>query len=327
VDGGIGGGSGDDAATPTTAVARALLKASNARAKVTAAEGAPHPDLPGLRLLRRTEVAGRQVDWADGPLWLVGLDSGVNVTRDPLRWLARIGGLFDAQRHNETGAFGAHPSDGYFHTLNHRWQVSSVTSITMTPATASRAAFRVGSQWAGVPQQRYVVFAGPGATEAKGPQDLPPLPRAMLQLAAQEGSTSFFSALREHYGYEHGRLLCSTRGAAVGAKPKFFTGRSDGWLFRQYGYMRSGVAQEGVQSHPKFSPRKVSAGWVVRNVGWWRGKVGGGVVRSTALPSLTILCSTPPHVGYVSGRAAGHGRQGAQPRRSDRRHPRRGPPI
>ena len=109
----------------------------------------------------------------------------------------------------------------------------------------------------GVPQQRYIVFAGPGATEAHGPQDLPPLPRAMLQLAAQEGSTPFFSALREHYGYEHGRLLCSTRGAAVGAKPKFFTGRSDGWLFRQYGYMRSGVAEAGVQSHPKFSPRKV----------------------------------------------------------------------
>jgi hypothetical protein len=263
-----GGGDGAPAAAaaplstaPLAVLRRLLLRVATADNAVRGGTGKPveHPELPGLMLTRRTTVGGRLVDWADGPLWLVGLDTGKAHLTDPLQWLSRVGLLYDAQRHNATGPWGAHPRDGFFHYLV-RWQISAITSITPSPPTANTARFRTGSQWGPLPAQSYVVFGGPGGVEVASAAELPPLPRALLDIALQDGARTFFSPLRHRYNFDSGRLLCAPRGAIVGTKPKFFTGRSDGWLFRQYGYMRSGQAARGLQSHPKFSPRTVSIG-------------------------------------------------------------------
>lgn len=249
---------------PLAVLRRLLLRYATAGNAVrpgggSAARPVEHPELPGLMLTRRTTVGGRQVDWADGPLWLVGLDTGKGHLTDPLAWLSKVGILYDAQRHNATGPWGSHPRDGFFHYLV-RWQISAITSITPSPPTANTARFRGGSQWGPLPAQSYVVFGGPGGVEVASAGELPPLPRALLDIAVQDGARTFFSPLRHRYNFDNGRLLCAPRGAIVGTKPKFFTGRSDGWLFRQYGYMRSGQAAKGLQSHPKFSPRTVSEG-------------------------------------------------------------------
>lgn len=324
--GGEGAG-GNAAMTPLQAVKRLLLRyATRGNALVRGGDEGDdgegkdgpfeHETVPGLRLARRTTVSGRTVDWTEGALWVVGLDTGKVHSHDPLKWMSKVGILFDAQRHNVTGPFGTHPRDGYYHHIL-RWQVASATSITMTPPTPNTARFRVGSQWGPLPPQDNVVFAGPGALELQSVGDLPPLSRAMLDIALQEGATPFFTPLRDAYNIDRGRLLCSSRGAVVGTKPKFFTGRAgayeecsgymedvggarrrcsapaglqspraafpqslthtllslprpplspslllstaDAWMFRQYGYMRSGLAKKGHQSHPKFSPRRVRA--------------------------------------------------------------------
>ena len=251
---GSGGGTRNAAAALRSLIARSLSRGS----VLDSSGPSDHPSLPGLRLSKRTTVGGRQVDWLDGPLWVIGLDNGKEFSADPLKWFSRVSLLYDAQRHNATGPFGSHPRDGYLHHLV-RWQIAAVTSITMEPKGPNTAKFRTGSQWGPLPPQEYVVFAGPGALEVQQVDSLHPLSRALLELSMQRGAKPFFSTLRDNYNIEHGRLLCSNRGAVLGSKPKFFTGRSDGWMFRQYGYMHSGLAGRGISdiSHPKVSPRKV----------------------------------------------------------------------
>lgn len=198
------------------------------------------------------------MDWLEGPLWLVGLDTGRAQVTDPLKFLARVAPMFDAQRHNATGPFGAHPRDGYFHHLLKN-QVAAVTSIAMAPPTANTASFRGGNQWGPFPPITNLIFAGPGVLEVKDAGDLPPLSRALLELVTQKGTRVHFARMRNNYDISRGRLLCARSAVVMGAKPKFFTGRSDGWMFRQYGYMLSGVSRKprSDESHPKFSPRKI----------------------------------------------------------------------
>ena len=207
----------------------------------------------GLPLLRRTVVGNRTIDWLDGSLWLAGIDG--QFWQNPFHWWSKIGVLFDALRSNATPAFGEHPADGYL-----QWQANGrITggsgSIVRSQETHNRMAFKQGAQWP-MPPMDTVLFTGDGAVVLDNVDALSSWFRRTLQLATQPHSRHYFNDLLKELNDHH--FLCATRGAMPGVKNKFFTGRSDAWMWRQYAYAATGLLQKGYASHPKYPPRKVT---------------------------------------------------------------------
>ena len=84
----------------------------------------------------------------------------------------------------------------------------------------------------------------------------------LLRLATQADTRVVFSpqlqsALGLH-GSSGNTLVCARRAVIPSAKPKFFTGRADANMYRQYAYMIAGLAGDGIKAHPGYPPRMVT---------------------------------------------------------------------
>ncbi len=217
-----------------------------------------HEDIPDLRLSGRTRVGNLTMDWLDGPLWLAGLDG--QWSGNPYHWFAKMATLYDAQRVNATPGFGAHPADGYMHHLI-KWEVAHEKSVYMSPATSNRVQYKVGSQWP-IPPMEFVAFTGDGANVLNNRTVLRDWFASVLRLSTQPNTKTYFNDLLTAYGdrtkHKDTRWLCTTSGVIPGAKNKFFTGRADAWMFRQYAYQYTRIADEGARSHPVYPPRHIT---------------------------------------------------------------------
>jgi hypothetical protein len=170
-----------------------------------------------------------------------------------------MGMLFDATRSNATRRWGDHPNDGY---LQHRGQgeiTGASGSITRVRAKGkavfNRMAWKQGAQW-DMPPMDYVLFTGDGAVVLDGPHKLNPWFRGTMELATPPGTKHYFNEVLsklDDYNY-----LCTRRAGIPGVKNKFFTGRADAWLWRQYAYKSLGLLEKGLRSHPRYPPRKVT---------------------------------------------------------------------
>ncbi len=211
------------------------------------------PGLPGLRVVMRTEVGNMTISWLDGSVWLAGLDG--QWSSNPYHWWSKIGALYDAQRSNKTGGFGSHPSDGYIH-YQRIHEIASQPNIFLGPRTRNPVMWKVGAQW-DLPPQDYVIFTGDGALEIPAMEELRDWFKSMLSLSTQAQTKHYFSDILTRLDREH--IVCMPRRTAIpSVKNKWFTGRADAWMMRQYVYQYAGLAEKGIRTHPKFPPRKIT---------------------------------------------------------------------
>lgn len=212
------------------------------------------PGLNGFSIKLRTQVGNKTINWVDGSVFITGLDGQWNA--NPYHWWSKIGALYDSQRVNRTvGGFGTHPNDGYIQHLDSH-EIASKPSILLRPVTANRASWKIGAQW-DVPSQDNILFVGDGAREIGSVNDLRDWYGSVLRLATQSHSKYFFNDLLTRLNNDN--LLCTPQKSAIpSVKNKWFTGRSDAWLFRQYAYTATGLAAKGVKHHPKYPPRKIT---------------------------------------------------------------------
>lgn len=241
-------------------------------------QGGPfmHENVSGLTLAARTSVGGGEaggttIDWLPGPLWLAGLDG--QWASNPFHWWSKVGALYDARRANATPSFGDNPDDGY---IQHTLRAPSVQSIVRSApspgpgrgtasallrppfSTANSAAYKVGPQWGPLPPMDTVIFTGDGARGVKSAASLGGWYRSVLSLALPPGSTATFNDYLSTLS-PSSHLVCSAHGGAIpSSKPKWFTGRGDAWMWRQYAYVSTGLSGRGVRPHPKYPPRMIT---------------------------------------------------------------------
>jgi hypothetical protein len=241
---------------------------------------------PGLRVRRRTYTRNMTVDWLDGALWVAGIDG--QWFSNPYHWFTKIGALFDTMRANVSkGGFGSHPMDSYPNWASAGAFGNKRTTVLASEVAAAnggayiagdatssdgpkgapdggllgvdnphnRISWRQGAQW-DIPPMDFVLFAGDGAYPLVNKSDLNEWFRATLELAIQPATRTYFNDALSRLSPNH--IVCSTRGVIPGAKNKFFTGRSDAWLYRQYAYMMAGLPEKGIKSHPLYPPRKIT---------------------------------------------------------------------
>lgn len=247
------------------------------------------PGLPGLTVRRRTHSHNLTIDWIDDDvLWLAGLDGQWNA--NPYHWFSKIGALYDAQRANGSSSheFGAHPMDSYPSFSPPGYFGNRATTITYkdmedlrkslqandgkgVPSSQQQSkltinslefdnpfnhiSWKVGPQW-NIPPMDTILFVGDGAKEIKDIDNLGHWFKGTLKLATQPHTKSFFYNGMTKFSPNH--LICSTKGVIPGGKNKFFTGRADAWLFRQYAYMEADLVKKGIKPHPLYPPRKIT---------------------------------------------------------------------
>lgn len=166
-----------------------------------------------------------------------------------------MGTFLDAQLSNRSGAFGAHPNDGFIHHQKAH-EVASRQSISMEPPTKNPTSWRVGPQW-DLPAIDYAIFAGDGSLEIESASALRDWYGSVLRLAVQPHTKTYFADLLTRLDDEH--LICMPRQTGMSSvKNKWYTGRMDGWLLRQYAYMSAGLPEKGIMAHPKYPPRKIT---------------------------------------------------------------------
>ncbi len=214
--------------------------------------GAPHPALPGLTVLAQTRVGELQVDWVAPGLWLGSLDEAE--AADPLLFMRRVMGLFDAQRANATNAFGDHPKDGFLHFLE-SWQVAAQPSVHQDTITSNRIAYKVGAQWP-VPPMSNVAFSGAGARAAADVDALGDYFKTVLATAAAPGAGLWLNDLASALGPK--KLICAPSGGIAGIKPRIFTARTDAGMWKVYNYQNVGLSVEGQLPHPFYAPRMIT---------------------------------------------------------------------
>lgn len=233
------------------------------------------------------------VQWLDHPMWLAGLDG--QWKSNPFHWWSKIGAIYDARRSNATPGFlpsgtdaqgrpvwpggqRGHPDNGY---IQHAWNVPHTPSVfareqeygNMPQARdappklpwqqSNRLQYKVGPQWE-LPPLESVIFTGKGAEEIASAEALNDWASSTLQLAtmgaspSRQGGTAFtFNNLLSTLSKTN--LVCSAKGGVVlGAKNKWFTGRGDAWMWRQYAYQATGLSAKGVRLHPRFPPRQIT---------------------------------------------------------------------
>jgi hypothetical protein len=236
------------------------------------------PELPGLKIRKRTFVNNVTIDWLDGALWIAGIDG--QWFSNPYHWFSKIGALFDSLRSNYTPFFGDHPSDGYPQwtrsgALGSRSSTIAHPQIGDIGGTGDKGGamnkdgsaagnlhnpfnklrWLVGPQWR-LPSMDFLFFAGDGANVLKDKTELKDWFRSTLELSIQPHTQFYFNdALKR---LSPNRLVCSTTGVIPGGKNKLFTGRADAWLFRQYAYQMAGLHVKGISPHPKYPPRKIT---------------------------------------------------------------------
>jgi hypothetical protein len=223
------------------------------KAKIIREGGFDHEVVPGLRVDKRVDIGyNRTVDWVDGTLWLVGLDSGS--ATNPFHWMSKMGLLFDAQRSNATRGFGAHPMDRYVLWAN-KLAIKSEATASRDRRSHVRTAWKQGSQWA-IPSMDNVVLVGSGSTTIKHIAHLGDWFEQSSRIVSQPHTKFFANELVRHLSPK--RLICARRGVVVGAKYRLFTSRADHWLFRMYAYQVAGVLGKGLLPHPRYPPRKIT---------------------------------------------------------------------
>jgi hypothetical protein len=214
--------------------------------------GAPHPALPGLQLLAQTRVGELHVDWVAPGLWLGSLSA--EEASNPLTFMRRVLGLYDAQRANATPAFGDHPKDGFMHFLE-SWQVAAQPSVHTDTITSNRISYKVGAQWP-VPPMTNVAFSGAGARATADADALGDYYRTTLATAAAPGAALWFNDLASQLGPQ--KLVCAPSGGIAGLKPRLFTARTDAGMWKVYNYQNVGLSVEGQLPHPHYAPRMVT---------------------------------------------------------------------
>ncbi len=230
-----------------------------------------HPAAPRMKVLRTTTTSdGITVDWTEGALWLAGIDG--QWSTNPFHWFSKIGALFDARRSNSSDHFGDHPSDGWIQAANPD-RIPGVMTVLgkrdhaelsrakdlgyKSFSQANSARYRVGPQWGPLPPMDNIVFAGDGSNSIDDITSLGDWYRSTLRLATPLHSVYAFKTFVSALGPKH--LVCSARGGAiVGSKTKFFTGRADAWIWRQYAYMATGLSAKKIIPHSHFPPRKIT---------------------------------------------------------------------
>jgi len=206
----------------------------------------PHPLIPGLTLLARTQVGDVDIDWVEPGMWLVALETQEG--ESPLRWMRRVMGLYDAHRANASLNFGDHPRDGFMHFLE-SWMVASAPSVYTDTPSSNRIEYKVGPQW-DMPPMTNIVFNSKN-TSAHTPAEYF---LSLLNLAAP-GSKPFFTELQNTLSRNH--MVCTTKGGIPGSKHRIFTGRTDASMFKTYAYQKLGLGVQGIRPHPRYAPRKI----------------------------------------------------------------------
>ena len=245
------------------------------------------PGLSGLTVRRRTHTHNLTIDWIDNDvLWLAGIDGQWNA--NPYHWFSKIGALYDSMRSNGTfpHKFGSHPMDsfpsfappGYFANRDTTITYQEIQSLRKSLPSKNaepgkehssklsirnlefdnpfnHLSWRIGPQW-NIPSMDKILFVGDGSKEIKDADNLAPWFKSTLKLATQPHTKSFFKDALTKFSPNH--LICSTKGVIPGGKNKFFTGRADAWLFRQYAYQEAGLLTKGIRPHPLYPPRKIT---------------------------------------------------------------------
>jgi hypothetical protein len=233
---------------------------------------------------QQTTVDDRVINWLDGPLWLAGVEVGSH--ENPFHWMSKVGMLFDAQRSNATTEWGKGPRDGYLqrtvstsfsdgpsiataeeieewsrtgrpsYTVGEGEEQGERDPISFPEKTQNRMTWRTGAQWTGIPSQDYVVFTGPGTQDFETESSLTDWFQAVLRLGIQRHSKVFARNLTTSLSSEN--MLCSMKGAVIGAKHRVFTSRADHWMFRAYAYDALGLLSKGLQPHTRYPPRTIT---------------------------------------------------------------------
>jgi hypothetical protein len=277
-----------------------------------------HEDIAGLRVVRRTRVGNRTINWVDGALWLAGIDG--QFWQNPYHWWTKMGALFDALRANAShpAGWGGHPDDGYVHASyrapdgGEGIDAPGARAIRGRAgggsggggATWNRASWRVGPQWR-LPPMDYVSFTGDGAIVLPNVTALHAWFRATMALATQPHSVHFFNDLirnLDDYNY-----VCTTRGGAVpGTKHKLFTSRSDAALLRQYAYDVVAATTPSPSPSPSAVPKRGSV--TPTASAEWRPAAAAAAVAARRATLSTSYPRHAPRKVTIIGRKGQNGR-------------------